>query len=167
MVALSFLSLAIIGMANATPPSSNTGTISLLDIVNSESATALKKMIDNSPSYTYIKPDLSDVNLLKVSVIDGNNESIVAYMEAATNSDAAVYQKAIYGDSEDKSKVEATDPASLDKRASRCGQYCSYRSQCTADARCPACYHQYGNTSHQKACTGQYGSVPIPTYDSG
>jgi len=154
-------------MANAAPSISNTGTLSLLDIVGPESATALKEMIDDSPDHTYIKPDLSDVNWLKISIIDGNNDSIVSYMEVATNSNAAVYQKAMYAETEGGSQVEATDPVSLDRRASRCGQYCSYRNQCTADARCPACYHQYGNTSHQKACTGQYASVPIPTYDSG
>lgn len=77
----------------------DTGTLSLLDIVKSpESATALKAMIDNSPGHSYIKPDLSDVNLLKVSIVDGNDDSIINHMECATNADAAAYQKAMYGD---------------------------------------------------------------------
>jgi hypothetical protein len=50
-------------------------------------------MIDNSPGHTYIKPDLSDVNLLKVSIIDGNDDTVISHMELTTNVNAAIYQK--------------------------------------------------------------------------
>jgi hypothetical protein len=95
---LYFVSLAIVGMALGATISNEGGALSLLDIVNPESATALKEMIDNSPGHTYIKPDLSDVKLLKVSIIDGNDDSIVSHMELATNANAAIYQKALYGE---------------------------------------------------------------------
>jgi hypothetical protein len=93
---------------NAPPPSGNTNTndnetktLSLLDIVaSSESAAALKEMIDNSPGHSYIKPDLSAVELLKVSILDGNDDSVISHMEAATNGYAAVYQRAMYGEGE-------------------------------------------------------------------
>jgi hypothetical protein len=98
MLALAFLSLAIPSMANAASTSDEGGGLSLLDIVNIESATALKDMIDNSPGHTYIKPDLSDANLLKVSIIDGNDDSVISHMELATNANAAVYRKALYGE---------------------------------------------------------------------
>jgi hypothetical protein len=98
MLALAFLSLAILSMANAASTSDEGGGLSLLDIVYIESATSLKDMIDNSPGHTYIKPDLSDVNLLKVSIIDGNDDSVISHMELATNANAAVYRKALYGE---------------------------------------------------------------------
>jgi hypothetical protein len=95
----------LISMANnALPPSSNantndTNTLSLLDIVaSSASAAALRDMIENSPGHSYIKPDLSDVDLLKVSVLDGNDDSVISHMEAATNGYAAVYKRAMYGE---------------------------------------------------------------------
>ena len=98
MLALAFLSLAILSMANTTSTLEEGGGFSLLDIVNPESAAALKDMIDNSPGHSYIKPDLSDVNLLKVSIIDGNNDSVISHMELATNANALVYQKALYSE---------------------------------------------------------------------
>jgi hypothetical protein len=98
-------------------------------------------MIDNSSDKSYIKPDLSDVNVLKVSILDGTDDSIITHMEMATNDKAAAYQKAYYGETGGQSEVRATDPVSLSKRASGCGQYCAYRSQCTKQRNCPACYH--------------------------
>lgn len=93
-------------MANAASASNNTGTLTLLDIVsNPESAAALKDMIDSSPGHTYIKPDLSDVNMLKVSIVDGNNDSIVTHLEVATNGNAAVYKRAMYGEVNDQSNA--------------------------------------------------------------
>lgn len=155
------LVLALTNMAIAVPLSNNnnnnnTTGLSLLDIVTPESAVALKAMIDNSSDRSYIKPDLSDVNMLKVSVLDGTDDSVLTYMEMPTNEKAAAYQEAYYGESGGQSEVKATDPVSLSKRASGCGQYCAQRSQCTGDRNCPACYHQRGNTSHQKACTSAY-----------
>lgn len=101
-------------MANATPTPGNTGAISLLDIISPESAAALTAMIDNSPEHTYIKPDLSDVNLLKVSVMDGNNDCVVAHMEVATNAYAAIYKKAMYSEISQEPTAQATDQL-LDK----------------------------------------------------
>ena len=93
-------------MANAVSTSDGGGGLSLLDIVDSESADALKEMIDNSPGYTYIKPDLSDVRLLKVSIIDGNNDSVISHMEMLTNANADIYQKALYGETTSDSRAE-------------------------------------------------------------
>lgn len=90
------LALALTNMAYAVSPSNNTTGLSLLDIVGPESALALKAMIDNSSGWSYIKPDLSDVNVLKVSVLDGTDDSVLAHMEMATNEKAAAYQKAYY-----------------------------------------------------------------------
>lgn len=106
MLALSFLSQVILSMANAVSNSDVGGGLSLLDIVDPESAAALKEMIDNSPGHTYIKPDLSDVSLLKVSIIDGNDDSVISHMEMATNGHAAVYQKALYGEIASDSKAQ-------------------------------------------------------------
>lgn len=106
MVALSFLAQVILSMANAVPNSDVGGGLSLLDIVHPESATTLKEMIDNSPGHTYIKPDLSDVNLLKVSIIDGNDDSVISHMEMATNAHAAAYQKALYGETTSDSRAQ-------------------------------------------------------------
>jgi hypothetical protein len=156
MLLRSSLVLTLVNMALAAPLSDDTTGLSLLDIVAPESALALKAMIDNSSDQSYVKPDLSDVNVLKVTIMDGTNDSVLTHMEMPTNENAAAYQKAYYGEAGGQSEVKATDPVSLSKRASGCGQYCAYRSQCTRDRNCPACYHQQGNTSHQKACTGQY-----------
>lgn len=93
-----FFLFAGIKIADAAPASGNTGSLSLLDIVSSETAPALKAMIDSSGDHTYIKADLSDVNLLKVFIVDGNDDSIISHMEAATNANAAVYKKAMYGE---------------------------------------------------------------------
>jgi hypothetical protein len=98
MLALAFLSLAILSMASAASTPGEGNGLSLLDIVDPDSAAALKDMIDNSPGHTYIKPDLSDVNLLKVSIIDGNDDSVISHMELATNANALVYQKALYSE---------------------------------------------------------------------
>lgn len=91
-------------MTDSLSSPTNTGPLSLLDIVKSpESATALKAMIDNSPGHSYIKPDLSDVNLLKVSIVDGNDDSVITHMECVTNAHAAAYRKAMYGETGDQS----------------------------------------------------------------
>lgn len=156
MFFLPTLALALANMVIAAPLSNNTTGLSLLDIVAPGSASALKAMIDNSSDGSYIKPDLSDVNVLKVSILDGTDDSIITHMEMATNDKAAAYQKAYYGEAGGQSEVRATDPVSLSKRASGCGQYCAYCSQYTKQRNCPACYHQQGNTSHQKACTSTY-----------
>lgn len=57
MLALSFLSLAILSIAKATSDSDVCDTLWLLDISNPETNAALDNMIDNSPGHTYIKPD--------------------------------------------------------------------------------------------------------------
>jgi hypothetical protein len=97
MFALSFLFLTIASMANAVPLSNDTASLSLLDIVDPESSTALKAMIDSSPDHSYIKPDLSDVSLLRVSILDGTDDSVISHMEVATNANAAVYKNVMYG----------------------------------------------------------------------
>jgi hypothetical protein len=81
----------------------NAASLSLLDIVSPESATALKAMIDTSPETSYVKPDLSDVSLLKVSILDGTDDSVISYLEMATNADATVYKKAMYGETDGQS----------------------------------------------------------------
>jgi hypothetical protein len=96
MLLPSLLSLAIISIAHIVSASCDTSSLSLLDIINPDSAPALQEMLDNSPEHTYIKPDLSNVNLLKVSIIDGNDDSVITYMEMATNANAAAYRKALY-----------------------------------------------------------------------
>ena len=98
MFFLPTLALALANMVIAAPLSNNTTGLSLLDIVAPESASALKAMIDNSSDGSYIKPDLSDVNVLKVSILDGTDDSIITHMEMATNDKAAAYQKAYYGE---------------------------------------------------------------------
>lgn len=111
MLALPFLFLAAVRMVSAAPASGNTGSFSLLDIVNSESATAFKAMIGSSGGHTYIKPDLSDVKKLKVFIIDGNDDTVITHMEAATNANAAAYKKMMYGEIGSRSHAEATDPS--------------------------------------------------------
>jgi hypothetical protein len=106
MLTLSFLLLAVISMANAVTTSGDTRILSLLDIVESDSASALEEMLDNSPGPTYIKPDLSNVNLLKVTIIDGKDDSVVTYMEMPTNAHAAAYRKALYAEIDSESEVE-------------------------------------------------------------
>lgn len=91
------LILALANAAYAVPLLNSTTGLSLLDIVAFESAIALKAMIDNSSGRSYINPDLSDVNVLKVSILDGTDDSILTHMEMPTNEKAAIYQKAYYG----------------------------------------------------------------------
>lgn len=67
----SSLVLAVANMAYAAPLSNNMTGLSLLDIVAPELAIALKAMIDNSSDWSYLKPDLSDVNILKVITCTG------------------------------------------------------------------------------------------------
>ncbi|KAF2992910.1 hypothetical protein E8E13_000242 [Curvularia kusanoi] len=106
-------------MANAGPVSSDTVDLSLADIVSPESAIALKAMINTAPGHSYIKPDLSDVNVLKVSILDSTDDSIISHMEMATNPVAAAYKKAMYGEGGGQSQVKATDPLTLSKRTCR------------------------------------------------
>lgn len=87
------LVLALANMSHAVPLSNSTTNLSLLDIVAFESAIALKAMIDNSSGQSYIKSDLSDVNVLKVSILDGTDDSILTHMEMPTNEKAAIYRK--------------------------------------------------------------------------
>lgn len=94
MLLRSSLVLALANMAHAVPHSNSTTSLSLLDIVAFESAIALKAMIDNSSGRSYIKSDLSNVNVLKVSILDGIDDSILTYMEMPTNEKAALYRKA-------------------------------------------------------------------------
>lgn len=92
------LVLALATMALAAPLSDDTTGLSLLDIVAPESALALQAMIDNSSERSYIKPDLSDINVLKVSILDSIDDSVLTHMEMPTNEEAAAYQKAYYGE---------------------------------------------------------------------
>ena len=107
MLALPVLSLAIISATSAASTTDNTRGLSLLDIVDSKTASALEEMLDNSPGHTYIKSDLSDVNLLKVSIIDGSDESVVTYMEMATNDNAAAYRRALDVEIDGESETKA------------------------------------------------------------
>ncbi|CAD0096188.1 unnamed protein product [Aureobasidium vineae] len=114
MLGLSLLFLFAMSMVTATP--SDQMTIpGLLDIVQSpESAAALKVMLDDSPGYSYIDLDLSDVSLLKVSVMHGDDDSVISRMEMPTNSKAAAFQKAIDEEAASQSQLEPLEPESID-----------------------------------------------------
>lgn len=74
-------------------------SLSILDIVaNSEQAIALKATIETSPGHSYVYPDLADVKLLKDSIMDSRDESIITHMGVETNKKAAEYRKWIYSD---------------------------------------------------------------------
>ncbi|KAH0277153.1 hypothetical protein KCU91_g3372, partial [Aureobasidium melanogenum] len=78
-----------------TPLGGQKQTISLLDIIESpELAAACSEMLDNSPGYSYTSIDLSDIDLLKVSILHGDDDSMISYMEMATNSKAAAWLEA-------------------------------------------------------------------------
>jgi len=98
MLAISFLLTTIISIARGVSASCDANSLSLLDIVDPDSASTLQATLDNSLGHTYIKPDLSDVDLLRVSIIDGNDDSVVMYMEMTTNANAAAYRKALYAE---------------------------------------------------------------------
>lgn len=85
-------------MGNAASLSGGGGTLPLLDIFDPASAIAFKETIDVSPGNTYIKSSLSDVNLLKISIVDGNYDFVISHMELTTNTNAGIYQRAFYGD---------------------------------------------------------------------
>lgn len=96
MRGLLLLFLATVGLASLqTPMDGQTGTISMLDIIKSpELAAACNDMIEKSPGYSYIDVDLRDINLLKVSVRHGDDDSVISQMEMATNSKAATWLEA-------------------------------------------------------------------------
>lgn len=84
------------GMASLqTPVDGQTRTLSMLDIIESpELAAACDATIEASPDYSYMDVDLHDINLLKVSVRHGDDDSLISYMEMATNSKAASWLEA-------------------------------------------------------------------------
>lgn len=93
------LLITALSMAYATSSSDRVSTINILDIVeSSESAGALKLMIDNSPGYSYIYPDLEDINTLKVSVLHSDDDTVISYMEMATNSKATLFKEALHSE---------------------------------------------------------------------
>ncbi|KAH0357436.1 hypothetical protein KCU83_g911, partial [Aureobasidium melanogenum] len=96
MLGLLLLFLATMGMASIqTPMNSQTGTLSMLDIIESpELAAACNDMIENSPGYSYIDVDLRDINLLKISILHGDDDSVISQMEMTTNSKAASWLEA-------------------------------------------------------------------------
>ena len=98
MLSLLLLSLAILSMAKAASTSNDGAILPLLDIVKPESAAALKELIDHSPGHTYIRPGRRDVNLLKVSIIDGNNGFVISHMELTTDANATTFQKVWHGE---------------------------------------------------------------------
>jgi hypothetical protein len=90
------LLITALSMAHAAPSNDRVSSINILDIVEySESAGALKLMIDNSPGYSYIYPDLEDINTLKVSILHGDDDTVISYMEMATNSKATLFKEAL------------------------------------------------------------------------
>jgi hypothetical protein len=96
MLGLLLLFATALSMAYATPSNDQVSSVNIMDIVKfPESAAALKLMIDNSPGYSYIFPDLEDVNTLKVSVLHGDDDSVVSYMEMPTNSKAMLFKEAL------------------------------------------------------------------------
>ncbi|KAG9820884.1 hypothetical protein KCU98_g17509, partial [Aureobasidium melanogenum] len=96
MLGLLLLFLAVMGIASVQNPLDGPKrTISILDIIESpELAAACSKMIDNSPGYAYTSIDLRDLGLLKVSILHGDDDSMISYMEMATNSKAASWLEA-------------------------------------------------------------------------
>ncbi|KAH0009062.1 hypothetical protein KCU78_g10919, partial [Aureobasidium melanogenum] len=96
MLGLLLLFLAAMGMASIqTPLDGPKRTISILDIIKSpELAAACGEMLDNSPDYSYTSIDLRDLDLLKVSILHGDDDSMISYMEMATNSKAASWLEA-------------------------------------------------------------------------
>ncbi|CAD0108365.1 unnamed protein product [Aureobasidium uvarum] len=114
MLGLSLLFLFAMSMATATPSDQAT-YVSIFDIVeSSESAAVLKVMIDDSPGYSYIDLDLSDINLLRVSVLHGDDDSVISRMEAPTNSKAAAFQKALDAEAASQSQQEPLEPGAMD-----------------------------------------------------
>ncbi|KAH0155184.1 hypothetical protein KCU67_g8820, partial [Aureobasidium melanogenum] len=96
MLGLLLLFLTTMGMASIqTPLDGPKRTISILDIIESpELAAACGEMLDNSPGYSYTSIDLRDLDLLKVSILHGDDDSMISYMEMATNSKAVSWLEA-------------------------------------------------------------------------
>ncbi|KAG9734947.1 hypothetical protein KCU73_g10633, partial [Aureobasidium melanogenum] len=123
MLGLLLLFLATMGMASLqTPIDGQTGTLSMLDIIESpELAAACNDMIENSPGYSYIDVDLRDIDLLKVSILHGDDDSMISYMEMATNSKAASWLKAEeawLGEISREAQLESSDSGSTDRSSS-------------------------------------------------
>jgi hypothetical protein len=99
MLGLLIIFTAALSIAQATTPNDQVSLVNILDIVESpESAAALELMINNSPGYSYIYPDLEDVDTLKVSVLHGDDDSVISYMKMATNSKAMLFKEALDGE---------------------------------------------------------------------
>lgn len=115
MFGLLLLLLATLGMASLqTPMEGQTGTLSMMDIIESpELAAACDTMIENSPDYSYIDVDLRDIDLLKVSVRHGDDDSLISYMEMATNSKAASWLEAEEAWLDEMARQEQSDPSDL------------------------------------------------------
>ncbi|KAK6001701.1 hypothetical protein QM012_002191 [Aureobasidium pullulans] len=116
MLGLLLLCLAAIGMASLqTPMNGQTKTLSMLDIIESPKlAAACSDMIDNSPGYSYIDVDLHDIDLLKVSIRHGDDDSIISYMEMATNSKAASWLEAEEAWLGEMARLEQSEASDLD-----------------------------------------------------
>ncbi|KAG9689186.1 hypothetical protein KCU95_g9861, partial [Aureobasidium melanogenum] len=93
-------------------------TISLLDIIESpELAAACGEMLDKSPGYSYTSIDLSDIDLLRVSILHGDDDSMISYMEMATNSKAAAWleaDEAWWDEMAGQAQLEPSDMESVD-----------------------------------------------------
>ncbi|KAH0360122.1 hypothetical protein KCU65_g9590, partial [Aureobasidium melanogenum] len=96
MLSLLLLFFATIGIASLqTPMDTQTGTLSILDIIESPKlAAACNDMIENSPSYSYIDVGLREIDLLKVSILHGDDDSLISYVEMPTNAKAAAWLEA-------------------------------------------------------------------------
>ncbi|CAD0100501.1 unnamed protein product [Aureobasidium mustum] len=116
MRGLLLLFLATMGLASLqTPMDGQTGTISLLDIIKSpELAATCGIMMDNSPGYSYIDVDLRDINLLKVSIRHGDDDSVISQMEMATNSKAATWLEAEEAWQEEMARQRQSESSDLE-----------------------------------------------------
>ncbi|KAG9820744.1 hypothetical protein KCU98_g17565, partial [Aureobasidium melanogenum] len=119
MLGLLLLFLATMGVASLqTPMDGQRGTLSMLDIIESQKlAAACNEMIENSPTYSYIDVDLRDINLLKVSILHGDDDSVISQMEMATNSKAASWleaEEAWLDEMAREAQSESSGPESID-----------------------------------------------------
>lgn len=116
MFALLLLPLATLGMASLqTPLKGQTRKLSMLDIIESpELAAACGTMIDNSPDYSYIDVDLGDIDVLKVSVRHGDDDSLISFMEMATNSKAASWLEAEKAWLDEMARQEQSELSDMD-----------------------------------------------------
>lgn len=79
-----YFALAIASMACADFVSTETNLVSLLDIVDPNNALRLQAMLNSSPDHPYIKSDLSDVDMLKVSALHAADDTVVTHEVMAT-----------------------------------------------------------------------------------